>query len=422
MKSKTAASLSALEERHLPVLVVAPKRVAENVWDVEQEKWRPDLTTKIAVGSPVQRQAALVSDADIVVISRDNLKDVLALKRSQPFRTLILDELSGFKSRASVRWKTARQIIKRQQIPHVWGLTGTPVSNGYLDLWPQVALLDGGARLGKNITTYRSRYFTPGRRLPNGTIIEWNLREEADQHIRELIADICLAMETGGRIKLPPVTYNAVPVELPKDVRTAYRELSSKLVADLREIFGGGVHTASNAAVLTSRLSQMTAGFIYPDVEDEGGTTTRMHTEKIKAVQEVVESDHTGGVLVFYRFAEEKVMLQEALGDQAHTIAEPNIVKRWNDGEIPVLLSHPASTGHGLNLQHGGHTVVWTSLPWDLEQWDQANKRLARQGQQHPVVIHMVLANKSIDHLIRLRLEEKTVVQKGLLDYLESPV
>lgn len=420
---KTAVVLSALEPRHLPALVVAPKRVAENVWHVEKELWRPDLDIAVAKGSPAARAELLASEADIVVLGRDNLRDVEKVRRKTPFRTIIIDELSGFKNRASVRWKTMRRLVVKPDVAHVWGLTGTPASNGYLDLWAQVALLDGGERLGRNITTYRSRYFYPGRQLPNGVIIEWLMREESERHIKEKIEDLCLAMETDGRIKLPDVTENNLAVELPPAVRKAYRTISNELAVDLREIFGGELHTAKSAGTLTTRLSQMAAGFVYVDDADiRDYKYTWMHNEKIDAVKEVVEASQGSPVLVFYLYQAEKEKLLEALGDQAHTIDEADVIERWNQGEIPVLLAHPASAGHGLNLQHGGHTIVWTSPTWDLELWEQGNKRLARQGQKHPVVIHVILANKTVDHLVRKRLEDKSLVQADLLAYLESPI
>lgn len=436
---KTAASLSALEPRHLPALVIAPKKVAEEVWDVEQELWRPDLTLAKAVGSPAARAAALRSDADIVVISWDNMKDVLKVERRTPFRTLLLDELSGYKGRG-VRWRTAHQIIKAHGIPHVWGLTGTPAPNGYLDLWPQIHLLDNGERLGKNITTYRSRYFYPGRQLPNGTIIEWHLRDEAEDRIKEKIEDICLAMATDGRVKLPETTYNKVPVHLPRPVRKVYAKFAEDLAIDLRDLFDGKVHTAADASTLSNRLQQITAGFVYEDAEYEDtgevdeygdpilthineGAVTRLHTAKVEAVREIVESPHVGGVLVFYRYIEEHALLREGLADLGvRDIKEPGVIKQWNAGKVPVLLAHPASAGHGLNLQHGGHTTVWTTLPWDLEHWEQANKRLARSGQQHPVVIHMLMVEGSVDELVAARLLEKAEVQNDLLAYLESPL
>lgn len=419
---KTAASLAALEPRHLPALVVAPKRVAEHVWPHETALWRPDLTVALAAGSPAERAAEIASDADIVVVGRDNLRDIEKVRRSTPFRTLILDELSGFKSRQSVRWKTAHRLTKQPAMKHVWGLTGTPTPNGLLDLWPQVALLDNGARLGKNITTYRSRYFTPGRQLASGVITEWVIREGADAKIRSLVSDICLAMSTEGRINLPSVTYNSVSVTLPPPVERAYKEMQNQLVVDLKELFDGEVHTAKNAAVLTSKLSQIAAGFLYVDEADiRDSAFTHLHNEKINAVREIVDASLGSPVLVFYRFTRELDMLRAAFPEASY-VNEPDAVERWNAGEIPVLLAHPASAGHGLNLQYGGHTAVWTSLPWSLEEWEQSNKRLARQGQAHPVVIHTVDADGTVDSLIRKSLQSKTRVQDALLEFLESPI
>jgi SNF2 family DNA or RNA helicase len=422
---KTAATLSALTPEHLPALVVAPKRVAELVWPHEKELWRPDLTLSLAKGEASRRRKALAANADLVVIGRDNFRDVEKVSPARPFNTLILDELSGFKSRQSIRWKTARRIINNKQTPvkHVWGLTGTPTPNGLMDLWSQIALLDNGSRLGKNITAYRSRYFYPGRQLPNGVISEWIPRPEAEDRIHSLLADLCLSMETEGRIELPPVTFNTVRIPLPPSVTSVYKELKRDLVTDLRDIFGGEIHTAGNAAILSSKLSQVTAGFLYVDDADiRGSKYTRLHTEKVKAVEEIIEGTGGSPVLVLYRFRAELELLKEGLGERAHTIDSPHVVDRWNRGEIPVLLAHPASVGHGLNLQHGGHTAVWTSLPWSLEEWEQANKRLARQGQKHPVVVHTISATGTLDDFIATRLKSKARVQDNLLDYLESPI
>lgn len=417
---KTASALSALTPEHLPALVVAPKKVAEEVWDVERDIWRPDLSLSIAMGDPGPRRAALNAGADITVIGRDNLRDVLS-GPSPAFRTMIIDELSGYKTRSSVRWKTARKIIAQPELEYVWGLTGTPSPNGYLDLWAQIYLLDGGERLGKTLTGYRNRYFLPGRQLPNGVIIEWIPREETTDAVNELLSDICLAMETDGRVELPPVTYNHVKVDLPPKVKTAYKGLRDELIVDLRDIFGGEIHTADNAAVMTSRLSQMTAGFIYVDeAEMNDYRYTQLHTEKIDALKEIIEFTDSP-VLVFYRFQAELAMIRKAI-PEARMVGESGIIKEWNAGKVPVMLAHPASAGHGLNLQHGGHTIVWTTLTWSLEEWQQANKRLARQGQKHPVVIHMLMAPGTVDTDIFRSLTEKDLVQRGLLEYLESPV
>lgn len=422
---KTATVLSALEPHHLPALVLAPKKVAENVWEEERALWRPDLTIAVAKGSPAERAALLASKADVTVISRDNQGDVVDHVDSGRYRTLVIDELSGYKSRASVRWKSAMVMAWKLGITHVWGLTGTPAPNGYLDLWPQIAILDRGARLGKNITTYRSRYFYPGRQLPNGVIIEWIMKPEAEANIKAKISDLCLAMETDGRVKLPEVTYNVVPVPLPPKVMRVYKDFESTMVADLRDVFGPGfLHTAGSAASVGQRLSQLTAGFMYVDDADVNDYAyTEIHNEKIEALREIIESPHHGGVLVFYSYRAERKRIREQLKDFGlRDIDEPGVIQEWNRGEVPVLLAHPASAGHGLNLQRGGHTIVWTSGTWDLELWEQGNKRLLRQGQTHPVVIHLLAAPNTVDMRMRSVLIDKADVQQDLLDYLESPI
>lgn len=418
---KTASVLSALEPRHLPALVVAPKRVSEEVWDVEQETWRPDLPVALAVGEATTRRRALNSGAPITVIGQQNLGD--ALETHIKPRTLVVDELSGYKNKSSVRWKTARAIIDEHGIKNVWGLTGTPAPNGYLDLWGQIALLDGGRRLGRNLTTFRSRYFNPGRSNRDGHIYEWIEKPETPDRIKELLQDICLAMESKGRVDVTEPHFNHLMMSLPKKVQKAYEELARELVVDLRELFDGDIHTAGNAAILTSRLSQMTAGFLYvDDAEINNYEHTLLHSEKIKALEEIMDSPRDGGVLVAYRFTAERDMILRAFPKLAHTIDEPGVVKAWNRKEIPMLVTHPASTGHGLNLQHGGHTAVWLSPTWDLEHFDQFNKRLARQGQKNDVIIHVVMAKKTIDVLMSQRLANKSEVQKDFLAFLESPV
>jgi SNF2 family DNA or RNA helicase len=352
----------------------------------------------------------------VVVLGRDNGNDLLKLPLDR-FRTVVIDELSGYKGRGA-RWKTMKKVT---DVPHVWGLTGTPASNGLMDLWPQVYLLDRGERLGRSVTMFRSRFFTPGRQLPNGTIIEWNLREGAEEKIFKLIDDICLSMETDGRVQLPGVTYNPISVELPEDVKKVYRRLKEKMVVDLRELFGGEVHTAKNAAILTSKLSQISAGFLFVDDQDiRRGKYVVLHREKMKAAREVVESVDSP-MMIAYRFIPERKMLQEEF-PEARLITEKGAIEDWNAGRVPVMLAHPASAGHGLNLQHGGHHLLWTSLDWSLELWEQMNKRLNRSGQQHPVVIHTLMTNRAVDHLIKASLTGKAVVQDSLLAHLESPI
>ena len=411
---KTAVSLSALTPDHLPALVIAPKRVAENVWEAEAALWRPDLRIRVAKGSPAARSAVLSGNADITVIGRDNMKDLLG--HPNRWRTVILDELSGFKSRASNRWKIGKKLLR--DTPHVWGLTGTPSPNGLLDLWPQIYLLDNGQRLGTTLTGFRNRYFVAGAQLRTGVVTRWDIRPGADTRIHHLIEDICLSMETDGRIELPPVTFNTVDVPLDNKTKRIYKEFKDTLVADLG-LLGGEIHTAKNAAILSSKLSQITAGFLYVDDADiRDWKYDVLHQNKIAAVREII--DGTGSpVLVFYRFKAELEMLRRELPTAA-VVSDQDVIARWNRGDIPVLLAHPASAGHGLNLQHGGHTIVWTTLPWSLEEWEQANKRLARQGQLNPVVIHMLSSPGTVDRAIRSRLQDKKSVQDALLDHLES--
>ena len=419
---KTAICLSALRPSMLPALVVAPKRVAESVWPDETTLWRPDLTVEVVQGDKNRRAGILEhSTADIVVIGRDVLRD--AVPYAGRFKTFIMDEMSSFKSRNSIRWKAAKKIVQGKD--YVWGLTGTPSPNGLLDLWAQVYLLDGGKRLGTGITAFRNRYFVAGRQLANGVITEWNLRPGADKRIHEKIEDICLSMETEGRVQLPPVTYNQVKVKLPPKAKKVYKSMKDDLVADLNDLgmTMKEIHTAENAAVLSSKLSQVAAGFMYVDDADiRGGAYTTFHNEKAKALQEIIEATDSP-VLVFYRFRAELDALRKAF-PEATALGDggPEVIRNWNAGKIPVLLAHPASAGHGLNLQHGGHTVVWTSPTWSLEEYMQGNKRIARSGQKHPVVIHHLIAEGTVDTAVMARLQDKKSVQAALLDHLVSPL
>jgi SNF2 family DNA or RNA helicase len=408
---KTATALTALNK--LPALVVAPKQVAEHVWPVEKELWRPDLSIALAAGTAEARRQALSAGADITVISRDNLADAVKA-RPKGYPTVILDELSSFKNMHTNRWKAARKLVRGSANITVWGLTGTPAPNGLMDLWAQIALLDAGERLGRSLTAFRNRYFVPVQQLPTGQVIEWKLRPEAEARIHSQLEDLCLSMNNDE--SLPPVTHNQVKLEMPARASAAYKEFAKELVTDLRDLIGGEVHSAANAAVLTNKLSQVSAGLVY---DDEGGGYTVLHREKLNAVSGIVAEAQGNPVIVFYRYNSEKAELLQKF-PQARTIASPGAVKDWNAGRVPVLLAHPASAGHGLNLQHGGHTVVWTSLPWSLEEWEQANRRLVRQGQKHPVVIHSLMARGTLDNVIALRLRDKTFSQEALMKHLEA--
>lgn len=407
VESKTAISLCAIEPRHLPVLVVAPKRVAEHVWGVERDLWRPDLSLALAAGDRRTREAALDCGADITVISRDNLADA-----KPGYRTVIIDELSSFKNRSTVRWKTARRLTAKAE--YVWGLTGTPAPRNYLDLWAQMFLIDKGQRLGTASGPYQQRYFQSFGQLPSGVQIDWRPREGAEERIRGLLEDVCLYMSAHDELDMPPVVHNTVMVDMPGAVRSMYDQLRE----DMMLVVDEETYSASSAAVLSNRLSQLSAGFLYSDEQD--GTWTSLHKAKLEALAEIV--DGTGdNVLVFHNFIAEREMIMDAF-PQAERIDDPGVLERWMKGQVPMMLAHPASAGHGLNLQHGGHTMVWSSLTWDLELYQQACARLARQGQQHPVVIHSIQCRRTVDQVIEANLAGKVETQYSLLDHLRSPM
>lgn len=398
------------------MLVVAPKRVAEHVWAQERDLWRPDLRMVVVAGDPLQRALLLDAPADITVIGRDNLKDINSNKKMR-WRTLVIDELSGFKDPGSVRWRLAIHIARHMD--KVWGLTGTPTPNGFLDLWSQVYLLDmgkrlgAGNRLGAGIGRYKDRYFDQ-EYSAGGYPGDWIPKPGAEARISALISDICLSMSAEDHLHLPEITYNTIEVTLPRGARGAYRQMENTFVSDLRLIGEGAVHSAANAAVLTGKLSQVTAGFMYSDM---GSPASLLHREKLDAVREIMEG--TGSpILVFYRFRDEFEQLMKLPG--ARDVKQKGAIDDWNAGRVPVLLAHPQSAGHGLNLQYGGHTIVWTSLSWSLEDWQQANGRLHRQGQRNAVTVHVVEAIHTIDQRIRKVLDGKESVQNALLTYLKG--
>lgn len=415
---KTAITLSALTPEHLPALVIAPKRVAMNVWGEEAKKWRPDLKVIQCTGSPRARRGGLENtNGDIYVISRDVQSDAEGYAKMKRFRTLILDELSGYKNKSSKRWKSANRI--RKDVVNCWGLTGTPTPNSLLDLWAQVAILDRGVTLGRSLAAFRERWFEAESIGWKGYVTKWKPLPGAEVNVFDMISHFCMSMKTDRKIDLPPVFENDVIVELPANARKAYNRMRKDLVVEASE---GVIHSAATAAVMTGKLSQISAGFIYPDVDDylAGAEITKLHNEKAKAVLEIYEG--TGSpLLVFYRFKAELEELKATLpAEVLHTSDEKGVFDAWNRGEIPVLAAHPASIGHGLNLQHGGHTIVWTTLPWSTEEWEQANKRLSRQGQKHPVTIHKVTARGTIDSIIDSRLKGKETAQDALMSYLQD--
>lgn len=408
---KTAISVTALQPRHLPALVIAPKRVAENTWPAELDLWRPDLSYAVAAGDPAARQTALQSGADVVIISRDNLRSVPV---SHGFNTIIIDELSSFKNRGSKRWSLARKLVKG--VPHVWGLTGTPAPNSLLEVWPQMFLVDGGASLGTSITEFRHRWFSEGNRLPSGVVLEWNLRPGAELAIYDLLKPRVMSMLGETHLDLPPVTYNSLSVPLPPRALAQIKSFKRDMVLDIDLL---GTFTAENAAVLSGKLRQLSSGFLYHDDAEFTGHYSVIHSAKIDAIEEIVEAQLGSPILIFYMFRAEAEILRGRF-PAARDICEPGVIEEWNAGNVPVLLAHPESAGHGLNLQRGGHTVVWFSMPWSSEHWEQGNARLIRQGQTHPVVVHTLVSPGTVDSHVRRVVEGKVSAQQALMEYLEE--
>lgn len=420
---KTATVLQALTPDHLPAVVFAPTRVAKEVWEVERDIWRPDLSMQVLrseIGptkeypNGVDRRLAMLkaADADVVVMPRDLASDFGA--RKHRYRTVVLDELSGYKSKG-VRWRATRDVARRAE--HVWGMTGTPIPNGYEDLYYQIFMLDKGRRLGATVTDYRDRYFDVAKRhRVTNVVIERRLKPGAQGSIDKLLEDIALAMKAEDYLDLPDLTFNEVRVPFPNKAKRLYQDLHDDLVADLDVIGLSGIHTASQAAHLSNRLLQLSAGFLY---EDQDPTRwTWIHDGKINALKEIREG--TGdNLLVFHWFGAEKERILNDRDLDAVHIDEPGAVKAWNRGEVRTLLAHPVSAGHGLNLQHGGHQMVYTTLPWGLEPWDQSVHRLHRQGQRNAVIVHWLHAT-AIDRRVMNRLITKEGVQDALMDYLKE--
>ena len=413
---KTAITLSALTEVHLPALVIAPKRVTEETWPEEIAKWRPDLTYSLIRGSAEQRKQRLTEDTDIHLITRDTFGGDLVSRKKPKYKTVIIDELSGFKNRGSQRWKHANRLVKN--IPYVWGLTGTPTPNSLLDLWPQVFLLDRGARLERTITAYRTNYFKPGGRLPNGIITNWTLRPHAEQVIHNAVKDICMSIDQ-SHVKYPVKNDVYHRFDLPTKARKAYDTMNKEFVVEM----GDTLASVEHAAAKTNKLSQIAAGFMYHSglvgaEESDQAEITHHHMTRMEILQSILEDAQGAPALVFYRFDEDRRRLLHL--DGAVDVKAPNSVERWNRGNIPVLIAHPASAGHGLNLQRGGSLMIWYSMDWSSEYYTQGVGRLVRQGQPSPAVaVHHILARDTVDEEILDVVQGRISRQDALLKVLE---
>lgn len=396
------------------VLVVAPLRVAEDTWSRETQKWDhlKHLRISKVLGSQKTREEALEADADIYVINRENVVWLVDYYKSRwPFDMLVIDELSSFKSSKSQRFKALKKVTPL--INRTVGLTGTPTPNGYLDLWPQMYLLDRGERLGKTMTGYRDRYFNPGKR--NGyTVFNWELKDMAEAAIQNRIKDICISMDAKDFLELPERINNNVNVTMDAKARELYKELEKELILQI----GEDEITALTAATLTNKLLQMSNGAVY----DADRKFVHIHDEKLEALEEILEFNEEP-VLVFYNFKHDFERLKDRFKKlNPRTLQTSEDIQDWNEGKIRLLLAHPASIGHGLNIQAGGHIIVWFGLTWSLELYMQANARLDRQGQTNNVIVHHLITEGTVDEDVMAALERKGTGQQDLLNAVKARI
>jgi len=428
---KTVSSLTAIkylmyEELEInKTLVVAPKNVAENVWSAEKDKWDHLKGLKISrvIGSPKQRLAALKEEADIYVLGRDNVCWICGLYGGSmlPFDMLVIDESSSFKNHKSLRFKALRKV--QPSFKRVLILTGTPAPNGLIDLWSQIYLLDRGERLGKFIGDYRAQYFKAGMR--NGPVVyNYRIRKDAKEAIHDKVSDICMSMKSEDYLTLPGRINNYIDIVLPPKIKKQYDDFEEEQVL---EIFADHVEgepiSAVNAAALSNKLLQFANGAVY----DEDKNWHVVHDLKIEAAKQIVEQSGGRPVLIAYTYKHDKYRLIEALKKYkpvALTSGKNSgkIIKDWNAGKIPIMITHPASAGHGLNLQAGGNIIVWFGQTWSLELYQQFNARLDRQGQEEVVMIHHLKAVDTIDEKVIKALAGKTDTQESFMQAIKSKI
>jgi SNF2 family DNA or RNA helicase len=414
---KTVVSLTVIEElknnylEEVKALVIAPKRVAEDTWPTEHIKWDHLTNLKVVkiMGTPKERAAALRQEGDIYIITRDNLAWLVdLLGTTWDFNIVIVDELSGFKSNKSVRFKKLRKV--RPRVNRIIGLTGTPAPNGYEDLWAQVYLLDRGERLGKTITEFRRRYFIT---LYRHGYNEYELRPGAKDEIDAAISDICISMKAKDYLKLKePLIINRI-AKLDKKEFELYKKMERDAVLEIDE----NDITALNAAAVSNKLLQMSNGAVYTEDRD----VIQIHDKKLEVLEELIEEANGEPVLVFYNFKHDRDRILKRFKD-VRILDTDQDIKDWNAGKIKILLAHPASAGHGLNLQAGGHIVIWFGLNWSLELYQQANARLNRQGQTETVRIYHIIAEGTIDERVLEVLKGKNMRQEDLLRKLKAEI
>lgn len=397
------------------VLVIAPLRVADTTWTDEVDKWEHLSELKVAkvIGTQDERIKALGAKADIYVINRENVSWLVERYKARwPFDMVVVDELSSFKSPKSKRFKDLKKVLP--YIKRIVGLTGTPAPNSLLDLWPQLYLLDGGERLGKTLTSYREKYFLPDKRNQH-IVYTYKLRPFADQEIHKKISDICISLSAKDYLDLPERIDNIIKVKLENDVMNQYKEFEKEKLLALKDTD----ITAATAGVVVGKLLQMANGQIY----DDEGQVHMIHEAKLEALSEIIENVNGQPVLVFYNFKHDYDSLVRRFKElEPKTLQTGEDIKAWNEGKTKILLAHPASVGHGLNLQAGGNVIIWYGLTWSLELYQQANARLYRQGQKNSVIIHHLVAEGTVDEHVMEVLQTKDKGQNTLLEAVKAKV
>lgn len=430
---KTVSTLTAIDELMYDyceidsVLVIAPKRVAESVWQEEAENWDhlKHLTFSKIIGSQQQRLAAIKKKANVYIISRDNIAWLCALYGGSklPFDMIVIDELSSFKSYKSQRFKSLR--CCQPYFKRFVGLTGTPAPNGLIDLWPQIYFMDRGQRLGKTITAYRTTYFRPTK--SNGNVVySYGLLQDSEKQIHEKISDICISMKAEDYLQMPFRTDNFIKLDLPSDLKKKYEEFEREKVLELIEQETKQEDETAvteinvvNAAALSNKLLQFANGAVY----DEDRNVHEVHQIKLEMLKEIVENANGQPVLVAWTYQHDRDRIMQYLkAFKPRELKKPEDIRDWNSGKIQVMLAHPASAGHGLNLQAGGSIIVWYGQTWSLELYQQFNARLYRQGQQNHVIIHHLIMKGTHDEDVIAALKRKNRSQSELMDSIKAKI
>lgn len=422
---KTVSTLTAIKELKYnrfqvnKVLIIAPKKVAEGTWSKEKDKWNhtKDFRVSLVLGSQQKRIKALSVNADLYIINRENIPWLVDyLRNDWYFDTVVIDESSSFKNSRSKRFKALKMVLPK--INRLIELTGTPSPNGVEDLWAQIYLLDQGTRLEKYITHFRAKYMEPNKRN-RSQIFDYKIKDGVYDNIINKISDICISMKSEDYLELPDLSYNEIPVILNDKARRDYDKMERDFVLELEgaedEI------TAVNAAALSNKLLQISNGAVY----DSSGIYTEVHDAKIEAFLELVERLQGKSLLVFYNFQHDRDRIKKALEKSDLVVKELKTTQDeddWNAGKIDILLTHPASAAYGLNLQEGGNHVCWFGLSWNLEHYQQANKRLHRQGQKEKVIIHHLVTQGTRDEDVMRALDNKAGVQEEIMQSLKARI